>query len=615
MTSDSVQVQQDIYALQGHYISRYDFMQRISAGIDAQSQMCFANLSGSSHTYWASSAMEAEYFLDRADAPTYIRHFCPNQFFRGYNSRQSTNLRHLHWMVFDFERLKPDGTTYTAEEVAQLVYNLTGFAPTFVASSSSSGHYHVYLHIQEMTGHAKSLSLFSNIQETICVVIGADRGALGPNHLFRIPTMAVWVNLDAIQHDISELKAWYKRQTAIQGVRRKHEGYKSSTSFKTAVADAESRLLAGKVADGASRNEAGFTAALVLRARGWSRVDTEEYLMSTWLATVAEYKSAPYRLTELRHSIKSAYSGRYHGPKSSKVYELATGQAYIPHRKRERLSDRKSPGQTRRAIVDYLRSRGGQYQGSVAHCIAAVVRLGYAYQTVEKQLYQLRDEGVLAWQTRRGRGATCTITLRDGVVVNESSAKVRTRAIEKYPLRPLITSGMGSLAELAVSIDRSAQLVTRDTVPVRSDISMGTRFKKARFHVTSGPASLFERVNFVMSKLDNVGYAKHFRDRVEQRKIPKAVLNSLDKYFFLDWVLVTAEVRTDTGKFVNSTWECVFEGEVYWVTIGLGNVAETIIRKDCRDGYTYVSSGPMYEFVEGVNEVLMNQGRGVFPSS
>ena len=69
--------------------------------------------------------------------------------------------------------------------------------------------------------------------------------------------------------------------------------------------------------------------------------------------------------------------------------------------------------------------------------------------------------------------------------------------------------------------------------------------------------------------------------------------------------MVACEVRTDTGKFVNSTWETVFDGQRYWLTIGLGNVAEAIIRKSGEDKEGAVKEGDLYDYVRAVNRGLM----------
>ena len=72
-----------------------------------------------------------------------------------------------------------------------------------------------------------------------------------------------------------------------------------------------------------------------------------------------------------------------------------------------------------------------------------------------------------------------------------------------------------------------------------------------------------------------------------------------------EWRLVVGEVRMDTGKFVNSTWEFVYGNEKYWLTIGFGNVAETIVKKESGGKDKIIESGTIYNFVASVNEKLM----------
>jgi hypothetical protein len=90
--------------------------------------------------------------------------------------------------------------------------------------------------------------------------------------------------------------------------------------------------------------------------------------------------------------------------------------------------------------------------------------------------------------------------------------------------------------------------------------------------------------------------------------IPNNVIQFLLDFDSNKWNLVTSEVRKDTGKFVNATWEMVIDNNKYWVTIGFGDVIQTIIREDSEGlGYDIVKEGSLYEFVSMVNEQLMDQ--------
>lgn len=97
----------------------------------------------------------------------------------------------------------------------------------------------------------------------------------------------------------------------------------------------------------------------------------------------------------------------------------------------------------------------------------------------------------------------------------------------------------------------------------------------------------------------------HFNQRINERRIEHEVLTQIASFSPKDWSLICAEVRTDTGKFVNSTWEFIHDKTRYWIVIGFGNVVETIVRKDTNGEDNVVRSGPVYDFVSKVNSNLM----------
>jgi len=134
----------------------------------------------------------------------------------------------------------------------------------------------------------------------------------------------------------------------------------------------------------------------------------------------------------------------------------------------------------------------------------------------------------------------------------------------------------------------------------------------AWFHVDFGPPSLFERVRFKMACVHTLFFGKHFNRRAAERDVSSAVLDELTHFDSSRWVLRMAEVRTDRGKFVNSTWEIICDGEAYWVSIGVGNYIKTVYRCGPTSGLgKCVRYGELYEFVEKVNRELMDAEPGV----
>ena len=72
---------------------------------------------------------------------------------------------------------------------------------------------------------------------------------------------------------------------------------------------------------------------------------------------------------------------------------------------------------------------------------------------------------------------------------------------------------------------------------------MNPRFETARFHVDSGPESLFERVCAKMAGKRTLKFhASHFIVRAEERTAPIEQIRQFDTN---EWELKTVEVRTD----------------------------------------------------------------------
>ncbi|MEW2287638.1 hypothetical protein [Streptomyces sp. NPDC047841] len=135
---------------------------------------------------------------------------------------------------------------------------------------------------------------------------------------------------------------------------------------------------------------------------------------------------------------------------------------------------------------------------------------------------------------------------------------------------------------------------------------MPPRFQTARFHVDSGPDSLFTRVRHILSEPVQLrAHGTHVTERLQQRNAPPETLTRFDP---ASWELVSAEVRTDTGKWVKSTWRVRADERTWWVVIGLGNALVTVIDVDPHRrgiGEGIVTGGPLYARVDAVNAELM----------
>ncbi|UBV45420.1 hypothetical protein LAJ19_20015 (plasmid) [Deinococcus taeanensis] len=133
----------------------------------------------------------------------------------------------------------------------------------------------------------------------------------------------------------------------------------------------------------------------------------------------------------------------------------------------------------------------------------------------------------------------------------------------------------------------------------------GPAFRTAQFHFDTGPAALFDRVRFQLQGRRKLRFhAAHTRRHLAEGGAPVGVLQDFDAE---TWTLVAAGVRTDTGKFVNSTWLREVDDHSWWVVIGFGDTIETVTQTEPRGaGPDIVTAGPLYRRVQQVNEALLD---------
>ena len=124
----------------------------------------------------------------------------------------------------------------------------------------------------------------------------------------------------------------------------------------------------------------------------------------------------------------------------------------------------------------------------------------------------------------------------------------------------------------------------------------------------TGPGSLFARVRFILCEPKSLKtHARHLTKQSLARGINDKVIKAFDP---AAWELMTAEVRTDTCKFVNSGWRTPYGPSYLWIGIGLHDAVETaIVKAGPGCGPQIVTGGPLFDRVEEVNRGLMANAR------
>lgn len=151
-----------------------------------------------------------------------------------------------------------------------------------------------------------------------------------------------------------------------------------------------------------------------------------------------------------------------------------------------------------------------------------------------------------------------------------------------------------------------------------SNINSLITFGQARFHVSLGPMSLFERIRFKMKgRRELLLSGSHFLRCIADGAIPTAIVETLQYFDAEEWVLLSAEVRVDNGEFVSSSWGRKIGKRYYVITIGYSNFVETIyetVNLDAKlhangTGCYVTPQDKLYNYVERVNYELMHNNR------
>jgi hypothetical protein len=129
-----------------------------------------------------------------------------------------------------------------------------------------------------------------------------------------------------------------------------------------------------------------------------------------------------------------------------------------------------------------------------------------------------------------------------------------------------------------------------------------------RFHVDTGPHSLFLRVHQVFREpRDLQGHAPHLAERVAGQGAP---LWALHPFRPSEWQLVLVEARTDTGKFVSTTRKRMFDKNEWGLVIGFHDTVQTFYQANAGKqgkGTRVVTGGELWDRVDAANRQLLNK--------
>lgn len=319
--------------------------------------------------------------------------------------RTKEELIWLTCIILDFDFSK-DGTgrSYTNDELSALLINEFDLTPNYIWDTKTPGNKQVCFLIEPMTGTMNSIFLWESIVKRLSILVGSDFHSTDAVHLFRIPKRGLYKYSDEV-YDIDDFRFVFDNEEIESLLERERRDYKLvSFSEKQVMNHKSIKMLLDAEFDG-SRNHAAFTIALLYYALGKDEQSVFDLLNGAWFDEVNEKSSKPFFRNEVTSAVKSAYSGKYSGP-SKEWITFLTGEefpfnlwksSYVKKSDSERIY--KDGEKVRRKIISWVR----EFTGETIHQKELSSKLDIPLRTLKRQISNLKSEGVIDYQTQRGR--------------------------------------------------------------------------------------------------------------------------------------------------------------------------------------------------------------------
>ncbi|GEN55516.1 hypothetical protein [Halobacillus faecis] len=255
-----------------------------------------------------------------------FRFFTPSIFWH-HKDRTKEELIWITQITLDFDLMK-DGSNreFNPQDLAYILDREFGYLPNVVWSSRTNGNYQASYLIKPMTGTARSIYYYESVVKRMAILIGADVAATSAVNLYSIPKSGFWKFSEEI-HSIEDFD-WVLEEEDIEKSLEKKRSEKVVSFTEKQIMKHESiqALLNAEFVQW--RNNAAFTIALLYYALGKSKKEAYDFLNGPWFDLVNDgrfpSRRGKFRRKEVKTTVESAYSGRYHGPSREWIY-LITG--------------------------------------------------------------------------------------------------------------------------------------------------------------------------------------------------------------------------------------------------------------------------------------------------
>lgn len=366
--------------------------------------------------------------------------------------------RYLRWI--NAISIEIDNEEATLADVIHLCQMFDLSYPNLVIKSPNGIHVHWLIERERSNPQMlKNYEVISSALKKVFGWIGAD--AVGPERYWRMPTSYnVIYQLDD-RYTAQELKVWAMETLGIEEQLQPihHKRSERIQLVKSGVMEnpAIQRLLQGVPYGYDVRNRTAFTLALLLyRTQHMSEHEIYTYLSNEWNCK----NEVRIKQNELRKSVKSACSGRYHNASAkhiNEILEIIGSDLRFRYKVRSKYDGQKKYVK-RSVLVDRILDYVSENGGSICISQRALARtLNAAFKSVQNAILEIK-EGNLA--------EVCSKVGRNGGTVINLISRNEPNEIDREEDESLNTEGIATISNTQDSNQHTEQAEKTNIVPM-----------------------------------------------------------------------------------------------------------------------------------------------------
>lgn len=360
-------------------------------------------------------------------------YYTPNGYYRR-DRRLTENLRWLNAFVFDL-----DTKGETLIDVMDRIHQAGLPVPTAVVKTPSGGYHVSYFFKENVRATPRAINLYTAIMRHIAIELGADLAAVGANRIFRTPTQENLIYFNPVKYDFDLFKDWREINFPFDPKKSGRIDIHTDIMSHPAL-----RYLLESPCPEGQRDQTAFTLALAMKASKWPQNQAEQAILTWFYDHCARgsrgSRKKPFTERDALYKVNYVYyKDSLLAPAASIIRELSGMPFYYMNRA---MWDQAKPRHERVRVhldewKDDLMSLVKKEREIIGTQKEIAEMLNCPMASFKEILRQLKDQGAIIVETKRGRGGNTVIKLPENPSGESSVEKELPENIIIFPISKL----------------------------------------------------------------------------------------------------------------------------------------------------------------------------------